>query len=329
LIVSNDTMKYKPPYTITSGMVDLVAKISEAIGKIRTAHLYRQPAELRKKNRIRTIQSSLQIEGNTLTIGQVTDLLEHKKVIAPQKDILEVKNAIEVYNKIAGFSPYSLKAFTSAHGMLMNGLQEKPGHFRSKSVGIAKGKKVTHVAPPPSQVPALMKELFGYLKKDKEILLIKSCVFHYEMEFIHPFSDGNGRMGRLWQTLLLMQHHEIFGFLPVESLIKKRQRKYYDVLALSDKLGHSTRFVEFMLGIILESLEDLLSEQNKTVNPDERIEIYKTHIGKNTFTRKMYITHFNNISTATASRDLKNAVGQKILLRNGDKNKAVYKFKTQ
>jgi Fic family protein len=322
-------MKYRPPYTITAEIVVLIAGISEALGRIRTAHLHRQPAELRKKNRIRTIQSSLQIEGNTLTIDQVTDLLENKRVLAPQKDILEVKNAIKVYDKLTEFHPYSLKAFVSAHAFLMKGLQDKPGFFRSRSVGIAKGKKVTHVAPLPSRVPGLMKDLFEYLKKDKEILLIKSCVFHYEMEFIHPFTDGNGRMGRLWQTLLLIHYHEVFTFLPIETLIRKKQKTYYEVLGLSDKLGHSTPFIEFMLGIILESLEELLAGQNKTVNAAERMEIYRAHIGKNTFTRKMYITHFNNISTATASRDLQKAVEQNSLIRKGDKNKAVYKFKTK
>lgn len=321
-------MENRPPYSITPEIVHLIAGISEAIGRIRTAHLYKQPAELRKKNRIKTIQSSLQIEGNTLSIDQVTDVLENKRVLAPQKDILEVKNAIEAYDKINEFSPFGLTSFTSAHAILMKGLQERSGHFRSKSVGIAKGKKITHIAPPASRVPGLMKALFRYLKKDKEILLIKSCVFHYEMEFIHPFTDGNGRMGRLWQTVLLTRYHEIFAFLPIETLIKKKQRNYYEILALSDKLGHSTRFIEFMLQIILESLEELLSTQSKTVIPDERIEIYRAYIGKNTFTRKMYISYFNNISTATASRDLQRATAENILSRKGEKNKAVYKFKT-
>jgi len=187
----------KPPYQITDKVLALVVSISERIGEINAMHLYKPATELRKKNRIKTIQSSLEIEGNTLTEEQITALLENKRVIAPQKDILEVRNAIKVYDKLNEFNPYQLKDLEKAHSILMNGLIDKAGKLRTTNVGIVKGSKVEHIAPGGTMVNGLMKDLFEYLKKDKDLLLIKSCVFHYEFEFIHPFVDGNGRMGKL------------------------------------------------------------------------------------------------------------------------------------
>src|SRR5690606_13400412 len=191
----------KPPYIITSEILELVTSISERIGEINATHLYKPTTELRKKNRIKTIQSSLEIEGNTLTEVQITALLENKRVIAPKKDILEVQNAIKVYDKLNEFNPYQLKDLEKAHLVLMKGLIDNAGKLRTTNVGIVKGSKANHVAPNGTMVKGLMKDLFAYLKKDKDLILIKSCVFHYEFEFIHPFNDGNGRMGRLWQTL--------------------------------------------------------------------------------------------------------------------------------
>jgi Fic family protein len=239
----------KPPYQITNKIVGLIASISEKIGEVNSAHLYRPPTELRKRNRIKTIQSSLEIEGNTLSIEQITAILENKKVIAPKKDILEVKNAIIVYDRLADYKPYNLTSFCKAHEILMKGLVNNPGSIRSKSVGIIKGSVITHIAPPGNIVRSLLKDLFDYLKKDKDLLLIKSCVFHYEVEFIHPFMDGNGRMGRLWQTVLLRQYSPVFEFLPVESLIKAKQLDYYKILGESDNQGDSTGFIEFMFQI--------------------------------------------------------------------------------
>ena len=177
----------------------------------------------------------MEIEGNTLSEEQITALLENKRVIAPQKDILEVQNAIKVYNQLSKFNPYRLRDLEKAHSILMKGLIDNAGKLRTSNVGIVKGSKVEHIAPNGSIVMGLMNNLFEYLKKDKELLLIKSCVFHYEFEFIHPFLDGNGRMGRLWQTLILMQQYPVFEYLPVESLIKQKQREYYKKLSESDK----------------------------------------------------------------------------------------------
>lgn len=327
MIVSNDTIMIRPPYTISQEIVKLVAQISEQLGKINAVHLHKLPAELRKKNRIKTIQSSLEIEGNTLSLAQVTALINNKRVVAPQKDIIEVKNAIKAYEAMPLFKAYSLQSLCKAHALLMHDLVEHPGKFRTQGVGIAKGKSITHVAPPGSRVKGLMKQLFEYLKRDKEITLIKSCVFHYEFEFIHPFMDGNGRMGRLWQNVLLSEYNSVFGFLPLETLIKSRQKKYYEALAKSDKLGHSTPFIEFMLEVIQEALREVVAGQNKTLTTNERIEIFAEYIISKRFTRKDYLQYFKTISTATASRDLQQAVSTGQIKKYGHKNKTVYEFK--
>jgi len=317
----------KPPYKVTTKILGLISSISEKIGEINAAYLYKPPTELRKKNRIKTIQSSLEIEGNSLSLDQVTAILDNKKVIALKKDILEVKNAIKAYENIDSYDPTSLTSFCKAHGILMNGLIENAGKIRTKSVGILKGSEVTHIAPPGDVVKSLVKELFDYLKKNKDLLLIKSCVFHYEIEFIHPFMDGNGRIGRLWQTVILGQYSPVFEFLPIESLIKERQVEYYRILGESDNKGDSTGFIEFMLQIINESLEDLLTNQNVNLTSKDRINIFKEKIGKSTFNRQDYMRHFKDISTATASRDLKLAVENGMLHKTGDKRTTSYKFK--
>lgn len=318
--------KMKPPYIITDNIMHLVASISEKIGEINATHLYKPATELRKRNRIKTIQSSLEIEGNTLTEEQITALFENKRVVAPKKDILEVQNAIKVYEKLHQFNPYLLKDLQKAHAILMNGLIDSAGKLRAKNVGIVKGSKIEYIAPNGALVKGLLNNLFDYVKKNKDLILIKSCVFHYEFEFIHPFVDGNGRMGRLWQTLLLMKQYPVFEYLPIEHLIKQQQKKYYAKLSESDKKGNSTPFIEFMLTIILEALTEVLESQNKTLYVTDRIQLYKEKIGKNTFSRKDYLIHFKNISAPTASRDLKWAVEMGVLIKFGEQRLTIYKF---
>jgi len=303
-----------------------VASISEKIGEVKTAYLFHPPAELRRSNRIKTIQSSLEIEGNTMSVEQVTALINNKRVLAPEKDILEVKNAIATYEQIDSFKPYSLKSLLKAHKLLMNGLVNNAGNLRTKSVGIVKGSETVHVAPPADRIEFLVEDLLDYAKKDDDLLLIKSCVFHYEFEFIHPFMDGNGRMGRLWQTVLLRQQYPVFDFLPIEALIKEQQKVYYSALEKSDKMGESTTFVEFMLTIIEHALEDLLSSQPVTLKGVGRILLFRNMIGENTFSRKEYMRHFKDISTATASRDLREATDNRILTRIGDGRTTVYRY---
>ena len=316
----------KPPYSITPGILSLISTISEKLGAINANHLQAPRTELRKANQIKTIHSTLEIEGNTLSIDQVTAVIENKRVIAPQKDILEVKNAIKVYDAFQSFNALSLPSFLKAHALLMKGLIPMPGKFRTAGAGIVKGSKLTHLAPKANMVKALMNDLFSYLKNDKDLLLIKSCVFHYELEFIHPFVDGNGRMGRLWQSVILKELNPIFVFLPVELIIKQRQSEYYKVLEKSDKSGNSTLFIEFILAAIDEALSTQVNQRRAAVTAEERIKIFREQFGKNEFSRKDYLEYFKEISAPTASRDLKSAVEQKIIKRRGDKRTAVYNF---
>ena len=326
-MILSSIFQVKPPYKITGKILKLVASISERIGEVNSAHLNKPPTELRKKNRIKTIHSSLKIEGNTLTIKQITAIVKNKRVIGPKKDILEVKNAIAVYDYLDKLNPYSFESFCEAHAILMNGLIESAGRLRSKSVGIVKGSEVAHIAPPSEMLKPLMNDLFDYLKNDEDLGLIKSCVFHYEMEFIHPFIDGNGRMGRLWQTLILKDSYPVFEYLPIETLIKERQDQYYESLRKSDNTGESTVFIEFMLAIILESLEELLNIQNVSFINIDRINLFKSIVKEDFFTRKEYLKNFREISTATASRDLKFAVENGLIEKIGDKNRARYRYK--
>ncbi|HMO33765.1 MAG TPA: Fic family protein [Lacibacter sp.] len=317
----------KPPYTLTSGILHQVAAVSEKLGQLQGSRLQLPRAELRKSNRIKTIQSSLAIEGNTLNLDQVTALLENKRVRAPQKDIAEVKNAIAVYGQLEQWQPYSLRSFLRAHALFMKDLLSSAGKFRSSAVGVAKGNQLTHIAPPAHRVRSLMQDLFSYARYDKDPLLIKSCVFHYELEFIHPFTDGNGRMGRLWQTVLLMQYNPLFAYLPVESIIKDRQSDYYQALQASDKSGQATPFIEFMLAAVSEALTLQLKEQAGPLRAADRIELFRRVAGTATFSRKMYLDYHRSISPATASRDLHDAVVNNILSMSGDKRNATYMFR--
>ncbi|MFT4661751.1 MAG: Fic family protein [Patiriisocius sp.] len=318
----------KPPYQITPEILKLVSSISEKIGQINAKFLDKPSPQLRKENRIKTIHSSLSIEGNTLTEEQITALLENKRVIGPIKDVSEVINAIKVYDNLSSYDPSSQNSFLSAHNVLMEGLVELPGKYRTKGVGIVTGDKITHMPPPADKVIYLMKDLFGYLENSEEIEMIKSCVFHYEMEFIHPFEDGNGRMGRLWQSLILMQSFPIFEFIPFESLISKTQSEYYSALSESDKNGNSTPFIIYMLNAIDQSLYDTLSFKSRTMTSEDRITYFSENSTKS-FTRKDYMLVFTDISSATASRDLKLGVQMGVFEKEGDKKTTIYNLQTQ
>ncbi len=318
----------KPPYEITAKILLLISSISEKLGVVNANFLNKPSPQLRKQNKIKTIHSSLKIEGNTLTQEQVTAIIENKKVLGPKKDILEVVNAIKVYENIEDFEFSSVKSFLKAHGILMQGIVDSAGKFRNQGVGIYQGSKVAHIAPPAENVPYLMNDLFKYLKSKDELPLIKSCVFHYEMEFIHPFIDGNGRMGRLWQTVILMNEYPVFEFLPFETLISQSQQEYYKSLAKSDRVGKSTEFIEYMLDVIDKSLEELLNYNNRILTDRDRID-YFISLGINEFSRKDYMNVFKDISTATASRDLKKAVELNLFESIGEKNQVKYKIKLQ
>ncbi|MBT3274642.1 MAG: Fic family protein [Spirochaetales bacterium] len=317
----------KPPYDITKKILNFYGQITEALGICKSLMLIKPEAKLRRQNRIKTIQSSLAIEGNTLNIENVTAILDNHRIIGPPKDILEVQNAIKAYNRLISFKRYDKNDFLKAHGLMMSDLVVNAGKYRKSQVGIMKGKQVTHIAPPSDMVPGLMNDLFKYLQKDEDLEIIKSCVFHYEMEFIHPFEDGNGRMGRFWQTRILMNLNPIFEFVPIEKLIKDNQQEYYDALALSDNSGKSTIFIEFMLDIINKTLRDTISEA-KPPNPDfnKRTEVALLQLN-DWFDRKEYMNVCKGISSATASRDLKKLLQANRIETDGTGRMTKYRIK--
>lgn len=243
-------MSYKPPYKITPKIIDLVSKISEAVGSFYA----QEELRLHRINRIKTIQGSLAIEGNTLTTDQITAILDGKPVIAPINEVQEIRNAIKAYELLDELNPNSLEDLLKAHLTMEAGLIDDSGHFRSGGVGVASGEEIIHYAPPAERVPQLMKELFEWLNNTEEHPLIKSCIFHYEFEFIHPFSDGNGRTGRLWQTLILANWRPVFKNLPIENIVYKYRKEYYRAIAISGGEDGCTPFIEFILGVIDETL---------------------------------------------------------------------------
>ncbi|MEY4463472.1 MAG: hypothetical protein RLZZ81_443 [Pseudomonadota bacterium] len=321
-------MHNKPPFQITNKILVLLQDISYELGILAGSKLYSQPIKLRKNNQIKTIHSSLAIEGNSLSVEQITDIINGKRVLAPEKDILEVNNAIKLYNDLTIFDPCSVESLLKAHKILMQGLVGDNGKWRKGNAGIFKGTEIIHFAPPASRVSLLMQDLFDFITQDKNVSeIVKACIFHYEFEFIHPFSDGNGRIGRLWQQLLLMQANKIFEYISVESLIRNNQSEYYGVLSKCDKLGESTLFIEFMLDQIVTALR--LYSNNVTYEastPLARMEFAKVNLIDKWFSRKDYISVHKNISTATASRDLLYGLEHKLLISKGDKNQTYYKF---
>lgn len=329
MIVSNDTIiAMKPPYIITDKALNLSLAIANMLGHLEGVQSQTPQAELRKQNRIKTIQGSLAIEGNTLSTSQVTALIANKRVVGPQKDILEVVNAINAYEAIHSYQPYSANSMLKAHKRLMNDLIVDPGQYRQGNVGIFKGGSVSHVAPKYSRVPTLMKDLFEFLKKEEQTHpLIKSCVFHYKLMFIHPFSDGNGRIGRLWQCVILMEYHPIFEYLSMESLIKEQQTEYYKILEACDKQGDSTLFIEFLLSLIKSSLTEFKDQVTvKPQTPTSRLATAKAHFSDKAFSRKEYLALHKLIASATASRDLMFGVENHILQKLGDKVMTRYQF---
>ena len=317
----------KPPYQLSPEIYNLSIDIQQILGELKSIQLAKPSVKLRKENKIKTVHHSLAIEGNSLTIDQVTALLENKRVYGPKNQITEVVNALAAYEDISKYNSTKETELKKAHAILTKNLVHVSGEYRNSNVGILKGTKISHVAPQAKMVTALMKNLFKYLiDVTEKSYLIKACVFHYELEFIHPFEDGNGRIGRLWQQLILMKHSEVFQYVSIESLIYKEQKKYYQVLETCDKAGDSTAFIEFSLTLILKALQQFQKEYlPKRITSEERILFAKEHFKKKEFSRKNYIQLFETISTATASRDLAAAVEKKIFKISGDKSNAKYR----
>lgn len=264
-------MSYIPPYIITPKITNLVAQISEAIG----GYYAQENLRLHRVNRIQTIRGTLAIEGNTLTTEQVTAVLEGKPVVAPLNEVQEVRNALKAYELLDTLDPCKVDDLLRAHATMEAGLIDDAGRFRRGGAGVVAGKKVIHYAPDAERVPYLVNDLFEWLRTTEEHPLIASCVFHYEFEFIHPFADGNGRMGRLWQTLILSRWRPIFKNLPIENIVFKYQQEYYKAIALSGGKEGCTPFIEFILGVIAETLTD------QDATPKSTQEIILEEIQKN------------------------------------------------
>jgi len=262
---------YQPPFTISSEIVNLIAEISAQIERYAIRLEQVDALSLRKANRIKTIHSSLAIEGNQMTESQVRDIINGKVVVAPIREVQEVKNAIRTYELFPSLDPFKIKDLLKAHGVMMEALTDDAGRFRSCGVGVFGQNECEHVAPPYHRVPELMDNLFEWLKKSKDHLLIRSCVFHFEFEFIHPFSDGNGRTGRLWQSLILSKLHPLFAHLPVENMVFANQQAYYDAIAQST--GDSRPFIEFMLGEIYKTLKQHQGEEIANVGNNVGINV--------------------------------------------------------
>jgi len=256
---------YVPPFDITEEISNLTIMIAETVGHLSAKIGVTPTPMLRKQNRIKTIQSSLAIENNSLSIEQVTDILDGKMVLGAPNEIREVKNAIDAYNLLFELDPYKEADLLKAHCLMMTDLVSENGIYRSGGVGVFDGDRCIHLAPPAMRVPSLMRDLLMWAKNTRVHPLISSCVFHYEFEFIHPFADGNGRMGRMWQTLLLMQWNQIFAWIPVETIVKGHQQEYYAAIAASDISGKSTDFITFMLRCLLEALLEM-DESNQKSN---------------------------------------------------------------
>ena len=261
---------YKPPFSITNNMLSKCISIAEKLGKISIFNSLERMPILRKNNRIKSIHSSLAIEANSLSLNQVRDVIMGKTVIGPKKEIQEVKNAYKAYEMINDFDCYNEKDLLKAHETLTYLIENDSGQYRNHAEGVFDGKQVIFVAPLEKFVPSLMHDLFNWLKNDLETpMLIKSCVFHYEFVFIHPFSDGNGRTARLWQNVLLMKWNPIFEYIPLESRIQKYQDEYYNAISECHKNGDSNKFIEFMLRLIDESIDevsDSLKQESKNIS---------------------------------------------------------------
>ena len=267
----NKRSTYQPPYTITPTIVNLVAEISEAVGRLTVLSDQARALRLRRINRIRTIHGSLAIEGNTLSEAQITAIMEGKRVVAPPREVQEVKNALAAYDRFDTWKPEAEKDLLEAHRVLMSGLIDEAGMYRHGGVGVMAGRQVIHMAPPADRIPHLMADLFAWLAATDAHPLIASSVFHYEFEFIHPFADGNGRIGRLWQSLILARWNPLFADLPVESLIFEYQTEYYQVLQESTGQTDSASFIAFMLRMILDTVTTSTPEVTLEDTPEVRL----------------------------------------------------------
>lgn len=297
----------QPPFEINERIMADVIEIAELVGRVSITDKISMNPTLRRTNRIQTIYSSLAIEQNTLDIEQVTAVLSGKRVIAPPKDIAEVKNAYEIYDNMDKLNPYSIDDLLKAHSVMERGLLNEAGEFRSRPVGVADSEgNILHFGTLPQYVPKLIQELLEWTEKSEIHLLIKSCVFHYEFELIHPFADGNGRMGRLWHTLLLSKWNPIFAWLPIESIIHDNQSEYYNAINVSNNNGNSTVFIEFMLSVIKQALQESINDKPKNISSksDLRWNKINDYLETHEYILNSDVQKLLGVSSATATRIL-------------------------
>lgn len=297
----------QPPFEINERIMADVIEIAELVGRVSVTDKISMNPTLRRTNRIQTIYSSLAIEQNTLDIEQVTAVLSGKRVIAPPKDIAEVQNAYEIYDNMDKLNPYSIDDILKAHSVMERGLLNEAGEFRSRPVGVADSEgNILHFGTLPQYVPKLVQELLEWTEKSEIHLLIKSCVFHYEFELIHPFADGNGRMGRLWHTLLLSKWNPIFAWLPIESIIHDNQSEYYNAINVSNNNGNSTVFIEFMLSVIKQALQESINDKPKNISSksDLRWNKINDYLETHEYILNSDVQKLLGVSSATATRIL-------------------------
>ena len=324
----------KPPFEITNRMIHEVAEIAELVGKLTSTNQLSANPTLRRTNRIRTIHGSLAIEQNTLSLEQVTAVLNGKQVLAPPKDIAEVKNAYEIYDRLDELDPYSVDDLLIAHGIMTRGLVEESGVFRSRPVGVVdQDGNILHFGTLPLYVPDLVMELLDWTKNSDIHMLIRSCVFHYELELIRPFADGNGRIGRLWHTLLLSKWNSTFAWLPVESMIHARQQEYYAAINASNDAGESTAFIEFMLSTIKASLIDAITTSDEVSDePMDKATMRRKQIEKfletHEFIMNADVRTLCNVSPATANRILAELTKKGTIIKQLEKSHWVYRIKS-
>jgi len=318
-------MSYTPPYTITSKMLSLATAIGEELTKIEFEANETITPVLRKKNRIKTLAGTLEIEGNFLGEEKITAILDGKRVLGTYQEVLEVEGAINAYKEFEKYRYDNLDNLLKAHKILMKDILTTAGSFRSVNVGVGSQDGVSHVAPPYGVVPDLMKDLFEWLQKSDEHLLIKSCVFHYEFEFIHPFSDGNGRIGRLWQSVILYHWKKVFSAIPTESIIRDNQERYYEALELAGSLGESTPFIEYMLEVILESIKSSVKTSvNSSVNTEDKILDYFKRNPKTTIKE---LAQLLNLTTRAIEKQIANLKNNNRLIRIGSARKGYWEVK--
>jgi len=321
-----------PKFTITARTLELVASVSEKIGAVNALFLNKIPEKTKSEYLINSVYSTLVLDDVIINKSFISKILSSNSADNSNNDDLEfiaLQNTVAAYKNIGHWHPYSLSSLLSAHESLMEGISKTAGKIRTESVGLKLYRNKIQTAPDPGKLEYLLENLFSYVKTSRDLLLIRCCVFYYELMFIRPFDTGNGRMARLWFKVLLNEYNSVLGSISLESLMLAQKQAMHDVLSRCIRSGKSTLFIEFVLGIIDSALGNLLKEPAPVITVEDRIRAFQNNFVPEIFSRKDYMQFFKNISTATASRDLQFATENGIINKTGDKNQAVYRFRVK